>query len=174
MQEKRTFKAPKTVSLKKELSATAQNGSGDEISENTQKPAEETPKQPTEQKSDDSAFNTDIKSIWQEIADSIKDEGPRINAAIQQANPRQKDDNTIEIQISAEQQKELYDKYQAKILEVLRTKTGNKNLKFEFIVNDTQIANNRPKTYAEQYQELSEKNPALELLRQKFNLDVKK
>ncbi len=172
---KRTHKAPKTVSLKKELQSdntnTQEKPQTDEQNLAQKEQTEEEQEQITPEK-DESP--TDLENIWQEIAKSVKDDGPRINTAMQNANPKQIDTHTIQIDITAEIQKDLYEKFEEKILRVLQRKLKNNTLSFSFNLVESEAENNRPLTDAEKYQKLIKQNPVLEKLREKFNLDLKK
>lgn len=116
----------------------------------------------------------DLQQIWKKITESLADDGPRINAAVKQANPQKTGENTIQIQVSAEAQKELYAKFESKIIKVLRKELNNESLDIEFKMVENASDANRPLSNAEKYKQMSEENPALELLRRKFNLDIKK
>ncbi|HKK59534.1 MAG TPA: hypothetical protein VJ937_08660 [Salinivirga sp.] len=137
------------------------------VEEPVTKPEEQQPTK--EEKQPDKAFN----EIWSSIVETLKDDGPRINAAIQQAKPQQLADNKILIHIGAESHKDLYKKFAHKIIDVLRQQMNNKDLSFEFKQVENEIESKRPLTNAEKYKKLSEHNPALEALRKKFNLDIK-
>ncbi|MFO7863068.1 MAG: proline racemase family protein, partial [Salinivirgaceae bacterium] len=121
----------------------------------------------------DTTDQSKLDSIWQQIIKSLENDGPRINAAIQIADPKWMNPTQVQINISAEIQKELYQKFEQKIIQVLRNELNNKSLEFIYQIVITEAETNRPLTPAEQFKEMSAKNPALELLREKFDLDLK-
>ena len=149
------------------MNADEKNPSRQNVEEPDSKPKEQ--HTPAEEKQHNKAFD----EIWSSIGESLKDDGPRINAAIQQAKPQQLADNKILIHIGAESHKDLYKKFAHKIIDVLRQQMSNKDLSFEFKQVENEIESKRPLTNAEKYKKLSEHNPALEALRKKFNLDIK-
>ena len=139
-------------------------------------PIEQTtePQPPPEKEPESNDQKRELSDIWEQITESLKDDGPRINAAIQQAKPKPVSEDKILIHISAESHKDLYQKFSSKIIDILRKEWNNNALEFEYKLIESETENNRPLTHAEKYKKLSEQNPALELLRKKFNLDIKK
>jgi hypothetical protein len=166
--------------LKEELSAVQKNHpkeeevekataeSKDEI-ENAHVESQEV-SQATEQTNEDKSFD----KVWQQILDSAEALGPRINQAIQAANPEILSRNTIKIHITLDSHKELYDKHKGSIYDVLVAELGIKDLKFEWELVKSELEDKRPLKDAEKYQAMVEENPALKLLKDKFNLDIKK
>lgn len=115
-----------------------------------------------------------LEQIWAQIMVTGEELGPRINQALQAANPEKTSDNTIKIQITAESHKELYEKHKASVYDVLVAELGIKDLKFEWELVKSELESKRPLKDAEKYQAMAEENPALKLLKEKFNLDIKK
>lgn len=126
-----------------------------------------------ESDSESNKLTKKLQDAWQNIAESLTDEGPRINAAIQIAQPEFVNPDTVLVHVSVESQEELYQKYDQKVLQVLRKEFANNKLQFEFKKVATELDKNRPLTVAEQYKELITKNSVLDVLRQKFDLDIK-
>ncbi len=153
-----------------------QNNTEEKTATKPQKVAEEqqTAENETQTASDSPESLSDLEKNWQEIAESLKDDGPRINSVMQNAQPKQIDDNTIQIDITAEIQKDLFAKFDEKIIRVLQRRMKNNELKFKFNLVESEVESKRPLTDVEKYQELMKRNPVLEKLREKFNLDLKK
>jgi len=114
-----------------------------------------------------------LNNVWSKIVESLKDDGPRIGAVVQMANPKFLNENIIQLKITVESQKELYQKFDAKILGVLRQKFTNKQLIFEFEIDQNAVESNRPMSIAEQYKEFLNENPSIDTLRKMFDLDIK-
>lgn len=113
-----------------------------------------------------------LVECWQKIYESLKDQGPRIGAVLQMANPHFMDDNIIKLKVTVESQQELYQKFEQKIIAVLRKTFNNNQLIFEFEIDERVADSNRPMSLAEQYKALLDENPAMETLRKTFDLDI--
>jgi DNA polymerase-3 subunit gamma/tau len=115
-----------------------------------------------------------LESVWEKIKSNVQELGPRINQALQAADPKQIDDNTIKLHITAESHKDLYEKHKKSIYDVLSVELGIKNLILTFEMVKSDLEDKRPLKDEEKYQKMVEDNPALQLLKDKFNLDLKK
>lgn len=178
---KKIYKAPKTVSVKQELS----NAQSNKVKYET-KPIESIPQPEQEQETPKSEEKVEevveltnqvtatLESVWEKIKLSVEELGPRINQAVQAADPKLIDDNTIKIHITAESHKDLYEKHKKSIYEVLSMELGIKDLVFTYELVKSELDDKRPLKDVEKYQKMVEENPALQLLKDKFNLDLKK
>ena len=115
-----------------------------------------------------------LETVWETIKSNVEELGPRINQAVQAADPKLIDDNTIKIHITAESHKDLYDKHKKSIYDILSMELGIKDLVFTYELVKSELDDKRPLKDVEKYQKMVEENPALQLLKDKFNLDLKK
>lgn len=114
-----------------------------------------------------------LNDAWSIIVESLKNDGPRIGAVVQMASPKFLNENIIQLKITVESQKDLYQKFEAKILGVLRRTFTNNQLGFEFEIDQNVVESNRPMSIAEQYKELLNENPSIDTFRKMFDLDIK-
>lgn len=115
-----------------------------------------------------------LETLWEKITADAAELGPRISQAVQTADPKRIDENTIRLHITAESHKDLYEKHKKSIYDVLSRELAITDLVFTYELVKSDLEDKRPLKDSEKYLKLVEENPALKLLKDKFNLDIKK
>ncbi|PQJ17153.1 DNA polymerase III subunit gamma/tau [Nonlabens tegetincola] len=115
----------------------------------------------------------ELNLVWNKYVDYLENKGQRILASILNADdPELIEKSGIRLKFPNKSMKEDLEKNQGTVLEHLKRELNNYNIYFDIIV-DEQVTKKYVFTEQEKYQKLSEKNPALELLRKTFDLDFK-
>ena len=119
----------------------------------------------------DAFTEEEIQFHWAELIKKIDAKGKKILASNLHSDvPGLKNPETIWIELPNSTMKKEVEREQAVVLEYLREKLNNHYITLQISVNEENI-----KKYAftpeEKYQKLKEKNPAIDLLRQTFDLD---
>ncbi len=109
-----------------------------------------------------------VKHEWLLFAEKYHESEPRL-ATIFSEYPIKLIDQTINLTVSNEDQKEKINKLNAKILNILNKKL-NSNLKINVSVSETPIKPKKPYTQEQKYEFLKEKNPKLDDLTRQFKL----
>jgi DNA polymerase-3 subunit gamma/tau len=113
----------------------------------------------------------DLVTAWKTYANSLQNKGERILASIMEMETPKLKDNKILLTYSNNTNKIELEKSQHPLLSYLRRTLENYDLRLEISVNE-EIAKKYVFTPQEKYQKLKEKNPAIELLKKTFGLDV--
>lgn len=130
-----------------------------------QKHYDELPKEPFSE--------TDMRLMWNKFAQRLSDSGQKIMSTYMQINDPilQADGFTIKLELPNEGSKVDFDNNKYDLLGYMRGKLHNHD-----IVIDTHVNESTEKKYAftpeERYERLKAINPAVELLRKAFDLDV--
>jgi DNA polymerase III subunit gamma/tau len=116
----------------------------------------------------------ELSGLWSSYVEKLKTLSPRIFLALSSQNPLLLDDGlTIRISFpNNTMQAEFKLSFKAPLLEFLREKLNNQSVQFEEIIPDPDSSlKKKYYTNLDKLKHMAEKNPALQKLRQDFNLD---
>lgn len=126
-------------------------------------PHEELPREPFSE--------LDMQQHWDDFVHVLEKKGRKILASNLQADvPKLKNENTIWIELPNSTMKKEVEREQSLMLDHLKQKLNNYSISLYITVNE-EVAKKFAFTPEEKYQKLKEKNPAIDLLRQEFDLD---
>lgn len=116
---------------------------------------------------------TDMLLQWNKFAQRLNDSGQKIMATYMQINDPvlDKDGTTIRLELPNEGSKVDFDSNKHELLGYLRGKLHNHDITIEVHVNEV-ISTRHAFTPLEKYEKLKAINPAIELLRKTFDLDI--
>ncbi|WP_235894397.1 DNA polymerase III subunit gamma/tau [Flavobacterium zepuense] len=120
------------------------------------------------------AFNeTDMRLQWNKFAQRLSDTGQKIMATYMQINDPHlhKDGFTIRLELPNEGSKVDFDNNKHELLGYLRGKLHNHDIVIETHVNEV-VSTKYAFTPEEKYEKLKAINPAVEVLRKMFDLDI--
>ncbi len=119
-----------------------------------------------------SAEAKDLLTAWNDFAESFKKKN-KINlySTLTSRKPVQEGDSMISFSVLNQVQEDEINFLKTDLLVFLRSEMKNPGIQFKIIVDKSDIER-KPYTGEEKFQRLSEKNPALNSLRQKFNLEI--
>lgn len=145
-----------SIKLKRELAETQKA---------TQKHHDELPKEPFSE--------TDMRLMWNKFAQRLSDSGQKIMSTYMQINDPilQEDGYTIKLELPNEGSKVDFDNNKHDLLGYMRGKLHNHDIIIETHVNES-VERKYAFTPEERYERLKAINPALEMLRKAFDLDV--
>jgi DNA polymerase-3 subunit gamma/tau len=113
-----------------------------------------------------------MQKHWADFVRQIDVEGRKILASNLNTDiPKLKEDTTIWIELPNSTMKKEIEREQFDLLEYLRVKLDNYAIKLKITVNET-TAKKFAFTPEEKYEKLREKNPAIDILRREFDLDL--
>lgn len=112
----------------------------------------------------------DLKSTWVKFAEIIDNKGEKLLASTLLSDLPKLNGKTIEIQMPNETMKIEIQQNRGRILRYIRNALKNTNLELEVLLNITQ-AKKYLHTNEEKYKHFVQKNPKVELLKQKLDLD---
>ena len=118
-------------------------------------------------------FSQDILlEKWQNYAQKIKNDKPRLFTTLKSQLPALKNDYTIEVEMNNGAQMDQFDKeLKRDLTNYLRTELNNHKINiFTYLVKEEKTKNNLY-TDEDKFKHLTKKNPNLRELKQKFNLD---
>lgn len=115
---------------------------------------------------------SNLETAWISFAESLKQK-KKINLAstLTARKPIQEDESTISFSVLNQVQEDEITAIKTDLLTYLRTEMRIASIQLKIIVDKSEIER-KPYTGEEKYQRLAEKNPALDRLRQKFNLEI--
>ena len=114
----------------------------------------------------------DLQSAWTSFAESLKKKNKiNLSSTLMAGKPVQEDDTTISFSVLNQVQEDEIGAIKIDLLTFLRNALKNPALQLKIIV-DKNETERKPYTGEEKFQRLSEKNPALNKLRQQFNLEI--
>ncbi|WP_445381860.1 DNA polymerase III subunit gamma/tau [Robiginitalea sp. IMCC43444] len=114
----------------------------------------------------------DLKTYWEQYIAQIENEGRKILASsLATDQPKILPEHTIWIELPNSTMKKEVEREQLGVLTFLREQLNNYHLKLKITVNE-EVAKQFAFTPEEKYQKLREKNPAIDLLRKTFDLDL--
>ncbi len=108
--------------------------------------------------------------VWNQFAESLKTEKPRLYHMLKGSEPVKKSTETIAFSVKNSLQAEAIEKIQADIISFIITKLHIKNLNLEIEINEAE-KQTQLYTDSDKYRYLSEQNSNLNKLKQQFNLD---
>ncbi len=109
---------------------------------------------------------------WAEFVQKIDDEGRKILASNLHSDiPKLNGQHTICIQLPNDTMKKEIEREQYDLMEYLKSKLNNHFIELRIVVNE-EATKKFVFTPEEKYEKLREKNPALDLLRKEFDLDL--
>ncbi|MCW1953872.1 MAG: hypothetical protein KIH80_006855, partial [Flavobacteriia bacterium] len=121
---------------------------------------------------EDGFSEEDMRFHWSEYVEKIEKEGQKIIASNLNADlPRLKEGFVLEITLPNDTMKKEVERAQSGVLGYLKKKLNNYSISLEVLVSesmDTKYAF----TPEEKYEKIREKNPAVDLLRSTFDLDL--
>lgn len=113
-----------------------------------------------------------MQELWSEFVQQLEASGKKILAANLQADtPKLTDNHTIWIELPNSTMKKEVEREQSLMLNHLKEKLNNYVISLKISVNE-ETAKKFAFTPEEKYEKLREKNPALDLLRKEFDLDI--
>ncbi|MCJ7466961.1 MAG: DNA polymerase III subunit gamma/tau [Maribacter sp.] len=114
----------------------------------------------------------DMQLHWANFVQKIDAEGRKILASsLQTDTPKLKAGNIIQLELPNDTMKKEIEREQYDLITYLRQKLNNHFIELNIKVNET-IAKKFAFTPEEKYQKLREKNPAIDILRKEFDLDL--
>ncbi len=114
----------------------------------------------------------ELHTHWNDFVSHIDSRGQKILASSLATDiPKLKDDFVVAIELPNSTMKKEVEREQFGLMEHLRTKLKNHFIRLKITVNE-ETAKNFAFTPAEKYEKLREKNPAIDLLRKEFDLDL--
>ena len=114
----------------------------------------------------------DLQKHWDDFVKKIDANGRKILASNLSSDiPKLKDETTIWIELPNGTMKKEIEREKYDLMEHLRTKLNNHFIKLKITVNE-EVAKKFAFTPEEKYQKLREKNPAIDILRKTFDLDL--
>jgi len=114
----------------------------------------------------------DMQKHWDDFVKKIDDDGRKILASnLSSDAPKLKDETTIWIELPNGTMKKEIEREKYDLMEHLRTKLNNHFINLKITVNE-EVAKKFAFTPEEKYQKLREKNPAIDILRKTFDLDL--
>ncbi|MFD0962463.1 DNA polymerase III subunit gamma/tau [Pseudofulvibacter geojedonensis] len=115
--------------------------------------------------------DSDLINFWNKYIEILHKKGEKILASILEVDIPKIKNETIHLEFPNETMKVELERAQYPILAYLRKKVNNYNVNFHIVVNEA-----TQKKYAftarEKFEKLCELNPALDLLRKEFDLDI--
>ncbi|UUC44512.1 DNA polymerase III subunit gamma/tau [Flavobacterium cerinum] len=114
---------------------------------------------------------TDMLLQWNKFAQRLSDKGQKIMATYMQINDPVLDGTTIKLELPNEGSKVDFDNNKIELLGYLRGKLHNHDIVIEVHVNEI-VETKYAFTALEKFEKLKAINPALDLLRKAFDLDV--
>ena len=113
-----------------------------------------------------------LESAWCSFAEGLKKKNKiNLSSTLMARKPVQKDATTISFSVLNQVQEDEISAIKIDLLAHLRSTLHNSALQVKIIVDETKTEH-KPYTGEEKFQRLSEKNPALNKLRQQFNLEI--
>jgi len=114
----------------------------------------------------------DLIDAWNSFAEGLKKKNKiNLSSTLTSRKPVQEDDSIILFGVSNEVQEDEINSIKTDLLSFLRSALKTPALQLKIIV-DKNETERKPYTGEEKFQRLSEKNPALNRLRQQFNLEI--
>ena len=114
----------------------------------------------------------DLLAKWEEFANSIKNEKPRLAITLRIQKPVLKEDFKVEVEMENANQEEDFTKYiKIDLLTFLKKELKNDMISIETTVSKIIEGSDKPYTQEEKFEFMSEKNPNLKVLKQQLGLD---
>lgn len=120
----------------------------------------------------DSFTEEDMLKHWTEFVEIIDAKGQKILASNLSADtPKLRNENTLWLEMPNSTMKTEIEREQYDLMEYLKLKLNNYHIRLKITVNET-TAKKFAFTPEEKYEKLRQKNPAIDLLRKEFDLDL--
>lgn len=114
----------------------------------------------------------DLETVWTNFAESFKKKNKlNLHSTLTARKPTQEDETTISFSVSNQVQEDEINTLKTDLIVYLRTEMKNPAIQFKIIVDKTE-SEKKPYTGEEKFQHMAEKNPAMNKLRQQFNLEI--
>jgi len=114
----------------------------------------------------------DMQAYWAEFVQKLDDAGKKILASNLNADvPKLRNETTLWIELPNDTMKKEIEREKYDLMEYLKAKLNNHFISLQITVNE-ETAKKFAFTPEEKYQKLREKNPAIDLLRKEFDLDL--
>lgn len=121
---------------------------------------------------EDHKEESSLESAWGNFADGLKKKNKiNLSSTLMTRKPMQEDNTNISFNVLNQVQEDEIDSIKTDLLGYLRGALKNPALQLKIVV-DKNETERKPYTGEEKFQRLSEKNPALNKLRQQFNLEI--
>lgn len=115
---------------------------------------------------------SEMQELWNGYVQQLEDKGKKILAANLQADiPKLKENHIILIELPNSTMKKEVEREQSLMLNYLKEQLNNYSISLQINVNE-ETAKKFAFTPEEKYEKLREKNPAIDLLRKEFDLDL--
>jgi DNA polymerase-3 subunit gamma/tau len=124
----------------------------------------------SEQLPEESFTQDQLTAVWQQYTDYIKEKGQLILASILNADTPVLKETTIYLRFPNQSMKEDLEKSKVDLLEYLKRELKNYLIDIEIDV-DKEVTKKYAYTDQEKFAKLTQKNPAIDLLRKTFDLD---
>ncbi len=109
---------------------------------------------------------------WEEFADIIKSEKPRLAITLRMQKPVLKEDFKVEVEMENANQEEDFTKYiKLDLVTFLKKELKNDMISIETTVSKIIEGSDKPYTQEEKFEFMSEKNPNLKVMKQQLGLD---
>jgi len=126
----------------------------------------------SEELSKDPFSEEEMRNYWTDFVNKIDAKGQKIMASNLSSNvPKLQKGNIIWIELPNSTMKKEVEREQYDLIDYLRTKLNNHLIDLKITVNE-EAAKKYAFTPEEKYEKLREKNPAIDLLRKEFDLDL--
>jgi DNA polymerase III subunit gamma/tau len=113
-----------------------------------------------------------LNGVWDMYVESIRNQKPRLFHMLSASKPKIFDNNTIRFELKNSLQKEAIDKFKPEIITFIGSNLKNSLLDLEFIVVEETETKTTLYTDNDKLKYLTEKNPNLNTLRNKFGLEL--
>ncbi|MFI5164227.1 MAG: DNA polymerase III subunit gamma/tau [Bacteroidia bacterium] len=114
----------------------------------------------------------DLQSVWDDFAQALKKKNKiNLSSTLSARKPIEAEDSMITFSVLNQVQEDEINSVKTDLLAFMRSEMKNPSLQLQIIV-DKQDTERKPYTGEEKFQRLAEKNPAMNNLRQKFNLEI--
>lgn len=137
-----------------------------ELEQNFRGSIKDAVKLPTE-----SFTHTELMLLWTKYSKKAGEKGQKIMESLLLMNDPKLEGSTIIHELPNESSKADFESGQMELLGYLRGKLNNHDIRIELVVNET-LTERRAFTAIDRYNRMSEINPAIEVLKKTFDLDI--
>jgi DNA polymerase III subunit gamma/tau len=155
-----------TLSIKDAMNGTAKSGQCETVQAPEPDDDDVIPGEPD---GDDDFTEKELTEQWKKFANQIRNKHPRLYNTLLANKPSIISRTGIEFELSNPLQQEALDRIKPELLNHLRREL-NRNIDLLFSINE-KVTEKRLYTPEDKFEHMLKKNPALAVLRQKFNLD---
>lgn len=114
---------------------------------------------------------TDVLVIWQKFANRLEQKGQKILYALMTLNEPTIRGNEVIIELPNEGNREEFERTRIEIQGMLRNKLQNVDIEVQVHVNE-EVVRHKAYTPQEKFNEMIDKNPAIDLLRKLFDTEL--